>query len=47
VRMTQQGLVVKARDSYIYAQKNSTDKASKGQSPNETTSPAKHLLGTP
>jgi Ca-activated chloride channel family protein len=46
VRMTHPDLVVKARDSYIYAQKNASDKTSKGQLP-ETTAPAKHLTGSP
>jgi hypothetical protein len=47
IRMTHPDLVVKTRDSYIYAQKNVTDKASKGPLPAETSPPAKHLAGSP
>ena len=47
VRMTHPDMVVKARDSYIYAQKNTNDKAGKTASPEGTTPPAKHLSGSP
>ena len=47
VRMTHPNMVVKARDSYIYAQKNTNDKASKTGSPVGTTPSAKHLSGSP
>lgn len=46
IRMAHPDLVVKARDSYIYAQKNA-DKSGQAPLPAETTPPAKHLAGSP
>jgi hypothetical protein len=40
--MTHPDLVVKARDSYVYAKKNATDKEGKGQPPNDPIPPTKH-----
>ena len=45
VRVSQPGLVVKARDSYVYSQKSTSDKAS--EQPSGTSPPEKHLSGSP
>jgi VWFA-related protein len=47
VRVSEPGLVVKARDNYIYSQKTTNDKESNGQPSNGTSPPAKHLSGSP
>jgi VWFA-related protein len=46
VRVNQAGLVVKARDSYIYSQKATTEKANTGQQPTEASPQAKPLAGS-
>ncbi len=46
VRVSEPGLVVKARDNYVYAQK-TNDKESNGQPPNGTGPQSKHLSGSP
>jgi VWFA-related protein len=46
VRVNQPDLVVKARDSYIYSQKTSADKANTGQQPMEASPQSKPLAGS-
>ncbi len=47
VRVSQPDLVVKARDSYIYSGKTTTDKESNGQQSTGTLPQPKHLSGSP
>jgi hypothetical protein len=46
VRVNQPGLVVKARDSYIYSQKTSAAKDTSSQQPPETSPQSKPLTGS-
>jgi hypothetical protein len=46
VRVNQPDLVVKARDSYIYSQKATTDKANTGQQPAEPSPQSNPLAGS-
>jgi VWFA-related protein len=46
VRVNQPGLVVKARENYIYSQKTSADKDTSGQQPPEASPQAKPLTGS-
>ena len=45
VRVSQPGLVVKARDSYVYSQKATGKKDNTGQQPNPTVPAPRHLTG--
>jgi VWFA-related protein len=47
VRVSEPGLVVKARDNYVYSEKTTNDKESNGQPPNGTNPSPKHLSGSP
>jgi Ca-activated chloride channel homolog len=47
VRVGQPGLVVKARDSYVYSQTSTSDKAGNNQQPGSISPQDKHLNGSP